>query len=274
LILGALASRAVTACDGREPSGFTSDPATTTPAGDGGVVVVSQGGAPSSGSASSPLDDAGGEPSAPGDDGATLPPPESPPDAPDAGLCASPLSIGDLRIVEILIESVAGTGDHGEWLEVQSTLDCTLDLRGLHGECGAGAKVSTIDVTGDVLLAPHGTFLITDSTDPAIEHDLSGLRLPWSGEPGDVLRNQGGTVTLRWQGSIVDSITYPAEKLKVGTSLAFPSDCADALRSDWTQWQASTSSWFPGFFGTPNAPNDDVHCAPEPEPEPEPDAAP
>ena len=268
VVFGAVASQAVMACDASQPAGFPSDlgTATTPPATDGGFVV-SQGGPPSSGpSLPPPEDDAAVAPPpiASGDDDAAPPPPSTsaPADAGDAGLCTSPLSTGDLRIVELMIESVVGTGDHGEWVEVESALDCTVDLHGLHAECGAGAKVNTVDLTADILLPPHGTFLIIDSTDPAIEHDLSGLRIPWAGEPGDVLRNQGGTVTLRWQGTIVDSVTYPAEKkLKVGNSLAFPSDCAPERRSDWTQWQPSTSSWFPGFFGTPNAPNDDVHCA-------------
>jgi hypothetical protein len=187
---------------------------------------------------------------------ATGPPFDAGPD----GECPDPLAQGDLAIVEILIASESGTGDHGEWLEVRSTRDCALDLRGLHGECAVGAKVITVDVATDAWLPAGGSFVIADSSDPAVNHSLPGLVLAWSGDPGDVLRNQGTTVTLFANGALIDSVTYPQLKIPLGTSLAFPSDCAPAVRGDWTRWQESSASWFPGFHGTPNAPNDDVRC--------------
>ncbi len=179
--------------------------------------------------------------------------------APDDA-CAAPLAAGDLVIDELMIESVAGAGDYGEWLEVTSTLPCAINLRGLHGECPSGAKLRTFDVTGDQWLAAGSTFVVADSDDPAIDHDLPGTVIAWSGVPGDVLRNKGGTVSLFVDGFLVDSVTYPALKLVVGAATSFPSDCPFSRRSDWTAWQTSNASWFPGFSGTPNAPNDDVHC--------------
>jgi hypothetical protein len=179
--------------------------------------------------------------------------------APD-GACPSPPSAGDLVIDELMIESVAGSGDYGEWLEVESTRPCALDLRGLHGEAPSGLKVRTFDVTEDLWLAPAGTFVVADSYDPAVNHDLPGTVIAWAGEPGDVLRNKGGTVSLLVQGALIDSVTYPALKLVVGASTSFPADCPVSRRSDWTAWQTSNASWFPGFYGTPNAPNDDVSC--------------
>jgi hypothetical protein len=195
-------------------------------------------------------DDADAGPPAPIDAGSAAP----------SGACASPLSPGDLTIDEIMIESVAGAGDDGEWFEVASTLDCTANLNGLHGECPRGSKVATFDVTGDTWLAPHGTFVVADSLDPAINHRLPGLVLVWLGHPGDVLRNQGSTITLSRSGSLLDTVTYPSLRPAVGASVAFPDGCDAALRSDFTHWKRSTASWFPGFFGTPNAPNVDVEC--------------
>jgi hypothetical protein len=186
-------------------------------------------------------------------------------DAGDAGFCLGPLAPGDLTLVELLIESTPGTGDHGEWVEVASTRDCTLDLRGLRGECPTGAKVNTFEVDDDLWIPPLGTFVIADSSDPAVNHALPGALIAWSGEPGDVLRNEGATVTLLLGDVILDSVTYPTLKLSPGTSTAFPSDCPRSLRSDWTSWQPSTASWFPAFHGTPNAPNIDVHCPTEPD---------
>jgi hypothetical protein len=200
----------------------------------------------------------GTEASAPLSFDASSPAP-SPEAGPDAS-CTQPLGQGVLMIDELMIEAVAGTGDYGQWLEVQSTSSCAVNLNGLHGECANGAKLRTFDVTDDLWIPPAGFFVVADSGDPAINHYLPGTVVTWAGQPGDVLRTKGATVTLSAAGTLVDTVTYPAFKLTVGVSIAFPSDCPASSRSDWTSWQPSTSSWFPGFLGTPNAPNDDVSC--------------
>ncbi len=182
------------------------------------------------------------------------------PDAAQDGACSGPLSPGDLVIDELMIESVAGSGDDGEWLEVRSTLPCAVNLVGLHGECPRGANVIAFDVTSDFWVPAGGSFLVADSMVPAINHYLPGPVITWGGRQGDVLRNKGSTVSLRMNDVLIDSVTYPALKLEVGKSWAFPSDCDPSVRGDFANWQASAASWFPVFFGTPNAPNDDVHC--------------
>lgn len=187
------------------------------------------------------------------------PMPETTTTLPD-GACAEPLAAGALRIDELMIASVAGTGDDGEWLEIESALDCAANLNGLHGECPHGSKVATFDVTSDLWIPPRGTFVVADSNNPAIDHDLPGVVVVWFGHLGDVLRNQGTTITIRWNGTLVDSVTYPSLTLAVGDSLAFPASCDAGQRSDFSRWQRSTASWFPGFLGTPNAPNTDVSC--------------
>jgi hypothetical protein len=181
-------------------------------------------------------------------------------DAGPDGSCASPLVPGDVAIDELMIESVAGTGDYGEWIEVRSNVDCMANLRGLHGECPRGAKVATFDVMEDTWVPARGSFVIADSGDPAVNHDLPGLLLLWFGQPGDVLRNKGSTITLSLDGVLLDTVTYPALALKVGSSWAFPSDCDPSSRSDFGRWKQSTASWFPAFLGTPNGPNVDVAC--------------
>jgi hypothetical protein len=178
------------------------------------------------------------------------------PDAP----CTQPLGAGDLFVDELMIESVDGAGDDGEWLEVQSTAACAVNLRGLHGECPVGAKVHTFDVSEDIWIPPGSTFIVADSADPAVNHYLPGLVLSWAGQPGDVLRNEGGTVTLSDGNVLVVSLTWPALKPIVGASVELPADCPVDDVDDFDEWQTSTSSWFPGFLGTPNAPNTDVMC--------------
>jgi hypothetical protein len=195
-----------------------------------------------------------------GDDASIDLPPAPPFDAGLDGLCSTPVAPGDLVIDELMISSVSGSGDYGEWLEVRSTRSCALDIIGLHGDCPTGATVHSFDVTDDLWLEALGAFVVADSDDPVIDHALPGSIVVWTGSPGDVLRNGGDTVSLSMNGTLIDTVTYPALKLVVGTSVAFPSDCPASARSVWTNWKGSTASWFPGFFGTPNGPNDDVHC--------------
>jgi hypothetical protein len=186
--------------------------------------------------------------------------PDAVADAAPSGACPAPLAAGDLVVDELMIESVAGAGDYGEWLEIRSTLPCVADLRGLHGETADGAKIRSFDVTGDLWLAPGGTIVVADSADPTLNHDLPGLVMAWTGNPGDVLRNAGGTVTLRAGDAVVDSVTWPSYKGAVGTSLELPTDCPASSHGDFGLWQPASASWFPGFHGTPNAPNSDVRC--------------
>jgi hypothetical protein len=229
--------------DGAYPGSF---PASTAPSnGDDAAAIDPSLDAPS-------FDDAGAGAGVAGDE----PTDETRPD----GACTQPPGAGALRIDELMIASVAGTGDNGEWLEIANALDCTVNLNGLHGECPHGAKVATFDVTGDLWIPPQGTFVVADSSDPAINHDLPGVVIAWFDHPGDVLRNKGTTITLTANAAMLDTLTYPALTLNVGASLAFPSDCDPSQRRDFTKWKWSTASWFPGFLGTPNAPNTDVTC--------------
>ncbi len=186
--------------------------------------------------------------------------PGPPFDAGEGGVCPSAVGPGDLNVTELMIASLAGTGDHGEWLEVTSTRDCALNLNGLHGEAPSGSKVRVVDVDNDMWLPAFGTFVIADSTDPAFNNYLPGTVIAWAGEPGDVLRNKGATITLLADTQLVTTITYPSLTLTIGASFAFPADCPASRATDWTAWQISTASWFLGFYGTPNAPNMDVHC--------------
>ena len=215
-------------------------------------------------------DDAGepawesGPPAALDDAGALAPPPSDaappPVETGPGGACGHPPGAGDLVIDELMIESVAGAGDDGEWLEVTNTAGCALDLRGLHGDCPVGSKVHTFDVTDDLWVPPGGTFLVADSLDPAINHDLPGVVLAWAGHAGDVLRNQGGTVTLRSGDVLVDSLTWPSMKLAIGASVELPADCPANDAASFDAWQPAIASWFPGFRGTPGATNVDVSC--------------
>jgi hypothetical protein len=184
---------------------------------------------------------------------------------PDSGTvgrayCAGPLAAGDLVVTELMITSRAGSGDDGEWVEITSTRDCWLALKGVSIESprGAGATDSTT-IDQDLDLAPGGTFIVADSADPAANHSLPGTLFAWNAT--DVLKNTGDTVTVKSGDTVLDTITYPAfSNLEPGRTLAFPSDCTPGDRADWQRWSLTFDSWTAGFEGTPNAVNTDVAC--------------
>lgn len=184
--------------------------------------------------------------------------------------CPGDLAPGDLIVDELMIASKAGGGDHGEWVEVASTRSCALDLKGLFAEVPHGKGMTLAAVTTDTWLPPHGFFLIADSAEPTENNNLPGLLFTWgTGTSSDVLKNSGDTLTLYTATVIVDALTYPSSaKLVDGASMAFPSDCDVSLRAEFGNWQPSLSSFSPGFFGTPAAPNTDVTCAVAPLPPP------
>jgi hypothetical protein len=266
----------VTACAGAEdtsPDAGSDDAAVDANYGGGGSVIPSftADGAPGTGGYAYGADGASMRP-CPRDASSDAPPSGEAgiADASDAAACTTPLSAGDLVIDELMIASESGAGDHGEWLEVMSTRDCAIDLNGLFAEVPHGKGTTLASITTDILLPPHGFFLIADSSDPATNDDLPGTVVVWgTGTASDVLLNSGDTITLYTSTETIDMLTYPdPTKLVDGASMAFPSDCDPSLRTAFGNWQPSIASWTPGFFGTPSAPNTDVSCAVAPPPPP------
>lgn len=176
--------------------------------------------------------------------------------------CAGPLKEGDLAIVEIMIRSVAGAGDRGEWIEVQSTRDCTLNLRGLKIQSPRGeAGIDGLTVETDLLLPPNRTIVVASSLAPSTNNYLPGVVLALPGDLSDVLKNDGDTIQLVANGVTVDSLTYPKfSTVEAGRSIAFPWDCAWSERGDWSRWSYSFYGWSGAFKGTPNSDNTDVAC--------------
>ncbi len=184
---------------------------------------------------------------------------------PDGGLvtkifCQGPLAAGDLAVTEMLIASRAGSGDDGEWVEITSTRDCWLRIKGLTVESPRGqAAPNVAKVEADLELPPNGTFVVADSVDPAKNLGIPGKVVAWSA--ADVLKNDGDTIVIKSGETVIDTVTYPTfNNLETGRSLAFPMDCAWNLRSTWARWSLTFTDRAPGQRGTPNAPNDDVAC--------------
>jgi hypothetical protein len=173
----------------------------------------------------------------------------------DAGTAkpCGPLAPGDLAIVEMMISSVTGQGDKGEWVEVQNTRDCTLTVSGLAFESPRGSATDRAEVTETLVLAPRSTFVVGG---PNVT--IPGKLFRWTGS--DVLKNSGDTARLVTTSAVIDEVTYPGYAFTTGVSLSFPTACSWTDRTSWDRWSASFKEWSPGFKGTPNADNTDVAC--------------
>lgn len=174
--------------------------------------------------------------------------------------CTGPLAKGDLSIVEILIASRTGSSDDAEWVEIASTRECWLKLKGVSIESPRGTAADSATINEDFELAPKASFLVAGSVDPAKNHALPGKVFSW--EATDVLKNDGDTISVKAGALVIDALTYPSlANLTPGRSLAFPSDCQAAVRSEWARWSLTFSTYGGGAFkGTPNGPNTDVAC--------------
>lgn len=176
-------------------------------------------------------------------------------------LCTGGVQPGDVKIVEIMISSTAGSGDRGEWVELQSTrTDCILDVSNLVISSPRGTSPADTAIIDDGLtLDPGATFLVADSSDVALNNDLTVPLYSW--ENSDVLKNDGDEIDVTLDGTQIDTITYPDfSNLETGSSVSFPSDCEWTDRPDWSRWSYSFDLYSGTLAGTPNMPNDDVSC--------------
>lgn len=198
-------------------------------------------------------------------DGGNMNPPDRDTDAgpmADAGMnnmCAGSVGPGDFKIVEIMIASASGSGDKGEWVEIQSTRDCTLNAKGLTISSPRGTGSDTVTISVDTFIPKYATFVVADSATPSVNHGLAGKVFEWNN--ADVLKNDGDTITVKSGSTVIDTLTYPAfTNLAIAKSVSFPWDCSWSDRSDWSRWSYSFATYGTTFKGTPNDDNWDVAC--------------
>jgi hypothetical protein len=183
---------------------------------------------------------------------------------PPTGLCPGAVGPGDLAITELMIASNFGSGDKGEWVEITSQRSCRLSLNGLTVESPRGTtQKDTITIAEPFELAPGATFIVAGSADRFENHGLPGKVFAW--DSADVLKNDGDTIRVKLGAVVIDELTYPSfSNLGFGSSIAFPSDCPSGVRSDWARWSLAFApfgdTFFPQYWGTPNATNDDIAC--------------
>ncbi len=176
-------------------------------------------------------------------------------DPTDAGTVSpcGPLAVGDLAVVEMMIASVSGAGDKGEWFEVQNTRNCTLTFSGIAFESPRGSATDRVEIADTIVLAPRETFVIGGQS-----VNVGGKVFHWA--LTDVLKNSGDTIRLVQGSTVIEETTYPGYAFTTGVSLSFPAACKWSDRTSWERWSASFNEWQPSFKGTPNADNTDVAC--------------
>ncbi len=174
--------------------------------------------------------------------------------------CTGPMNAGDVKIVEMMIASVSGSGDRGEWIEMQNTLSCILNINGLSVQSPRGNSTDSANVTTDTLIPPGGAFVIADSSSSSDNHALPTAAVVATFEDYDVLKNSGDTINVFSGATLVDTLTYPSLAITAGRSLAFPADCQWSDRASWARWSMSFNVWSSPYEGTPGADNSDVSC--------------
>ena len=181
-------------------------------------------------------------------------------DAGPSGDCVGPLLLGDVKIVELMISTQSAIGDRGEWVEIQSTRSCRLNINGLTIASPRGTTATdSVTITTDTFLPPNGTFLVADSSIASLNGALPPVLFSWAAS--DVLKNTGDTVTLTAGTTMIDTLTYPSfTNLTPGRALSFPADCAWSDRASWARWSYAFRVYSGVLQGTPNADNTDVAC--------------
>jgi len=147
LLLLFAATKAVGCATGVSDQGFATSLVTSI--GDGGLPGEASGETDAEAEGAPALPDSGLEAtcaiSEAGDEGDAALAAEAGPPSAEAGeeadvACEDPLAPGDLVIDELMIASVAGSGDYGEWVEVRSTRPCALNLHGRTASARAASE--------------------------------------------------------------------------------------------------------------------------------------
>lgn len=175
-----------------------------------------------------------------------------------AGSPARALGTLELVINEVMPDPIGIPDASGEWFEVTS--GASLDLRGLVVE---GSNGAFFEVTADepVWIDPGQYLVFARSSDPVANGGLP--RVDYTFQAVSLL-NTGGSLSLRRDGVLIDTIDYTEDDIASGPGVALQ-------RTGETTWAA------PGNFvqdlygdsgnrGTPGAANAAPELTPVPEP--------
>jgi len=177
----------------------------------------------------------------------------------DSGTVTCPPAVGSLVITEIMISSVSGSGDRGEWFEVVNTGTCTVDLTGvvILSPTGSGTE-KTHTITGGTV-APGRYFVFALDAAPAANHFLSFDYAYGTGGADDVIFNNAADwLELRSGVMAIDRVTWPSGGYTNGRSRMLPGTPSATANDVWATLCDSTavfSTTGGTFYGTPQMAN-------------------
>lgn len=160
-----------------------------------------------------------------------------------------------LAITEVMIASISGSGDRGEWFEVVSTATCAMDLTGLVIEsvAGVGAPVMHTVTSATIPAGDHFVFAMS-----AVAAENHGLAHDYVYGSTISFANGGGTLRLRVGATVVDEVSWPSGGFTYASARQFPAGAALDTNGTWAFWCDATnvySSMGGTFLGTPGMAN-------------------
>ncbi len=163
-----------------------------------------------------------------------------------------------LVITELMKDPDAVSDDFGEWFEITNTGSAAVDLEGaeITGPGGDGFVVE-----GTLVASAGQALVFACDADPASNggftpdyaYDVASLKLS----------NEGGTLGIRVDGSVVDEVAWDALPDLTGHAIALDPSSTDATANDAAaSWCAAGTVYGDGDYGTPGAPNASCTGAP------------
>ena len=169
----------------------------------------------------------------------------------DAPYLVSDLAVGELVVTEIMYNPAAVNDSAGEWFEVYNNSGGTVNLDGLVVKDNA----SSFTVSSTTLEFDDGEYVVfgingttTTNGGVPVDYDYSG----------PALSNSGDVVTLEYNTTVFDSVTYTSSWAGgSGISMSLCPDATDSIDNDTkANWSDAESSYGAGDLGTPGDEND------------------
>lgn len=161
---------------------------------------------------------------------------------------------GSVVITEIMVNPKLVADGVGEWIEIVNLTDEPLDLNGMVITDGVTDN-HTINQPGGLVAAPGNPMVLGRNADPSanggvnVDYVMSNIQLG----------NAGDTVTLMFDGKIVDSVTYDSGTLYpqgIGIAMSLDPKFFTAVDNDTPGlWCAAKTTYGLGDYGSPGTQN-------------------
>lgn len=182
----------------------------------------------------------------------------SPPDATGPPCTVAP---GFVYINEIMIASVSGSRDRGEWFEIYNPGDCEADLSGMVIASPTSSGTMREHTISSLRIAPGSYTVLAQSLNPAEHHGANVDYAYGTGSSTTEIRfsNSRDSLLLRAGMDEIDRIEWTSSGFSYSTSRQFPTSGAISEHGTWSRWCDSTQTFsMTGgvFYGTPGMAND------------------